>query len=266
MTQRRRRSSRKPGRSKMQFKNGEYTSLVVEYSRMKMKQVLKYLKRVAILVVALMGASESVRAEDAKASLSAWLNAQTNIQTWSADFKQTRTLKALTQPLVATGKVWFSAPNLFRWELGQPAQTLAVRQPDQMMLIYPNLKRVERFALGGKAEGPWKDALALLEAGFPRSREELESKFTILSLTESNGIGQVTLQPKSSLARKMMPQIRIEFSVSDHSLKGTELTFADGSTMRNDFSNSQLNPTLGPEVFKPEIDPAYKVVEPGKQK
>ena len=50
-----------------------------------------------------------------------WFAAQTNILNWSADFTQTRALKVLTQPLVATGKVWVAVPGLFRWELGQPA-------------------------------------------------------------------------------------------------------------------------------------------------
>ena len=34
-----------------------------------------------------------------------WFAAQTNIQSWSADFTQTRTFKTLAQPLVSTGKV-----------------------------------------------------------------------------------------------------------------------------------------------------------------
>ena len=40
-----------------------------------------------------------------------WLDAQTNVSTWSAEFIQTRTLASLTQPLTATGRVWFAAPN-----------------------------------------------------------------------------------------------------------------------------------------------------------
>src|SRR6266478_607873 len=67
----------------------------------------------------------------ASSVLGAWLNSQTNIQTWSAELIQTRALKSLAQPLTATGHVWFAAPNRFRWELGNPAQTIALRQPDQ---------------------------------------------------------------------------------------------------------------------------------------
>src|SRR5438477_10533859 len=95
-----------------------------------------------------------------------WLNAQTNVQAWSADFVQTRTLKSLIQPLTATGHVWFAAPNRFRWELGNPAQTIAVRQSDEMLVIYPLLKRAERYPLASAQTAQWRDTLALLDAGF----------------------------------------------------------------------------------------------------
>ena len=56
-----------------------------------------------------------------------WIKAQANVHTWTADFKQIRELKALTQPLTATGKIWFSAPDHFRWEVMKPAPTIAAR-------------------------------------------------------------------------------------------------------------------------------------------
>src|SRR5256885_4233656 len=115
-------------------------------------------------------ATERMRAANADSVLAAWLNAQTNVQTWSASVIQTRTLKSLTQPLTATGHVWFAAPNRFRWELGAPPQTIALRQADQMLVVYPRLSRAEKYPLTGDHTGPWRDTLALLEAGFPSSR------------------------------------------------------------------------------------------------
>src|SRR5258706_3768330 len=99
-----------------------------------------------------------VHAADTNAVLNGWLAAQTNLQTWSADFTQTRMLKTLTQPLVATGHIWFAAPNRFRWELGSPAQTIALREAGQMWVIYPRLKRAERYPLDAKTPGEWRDA------------------------------------------------------------------------------------------------------------
>ncbi|HEY0455643.1 MAG TPA: outer membrane lipoprotein carrier protein LolA [Verrucomicrobiae bacterium] len=197
--------------------------------------------------------------------LSSWLNAQQNIHTWTADVTQTRALKTLAQPLVAQGHVWFAAPNRFHWEVGSPPQTIAIRQPEQMLVIYPRFKRVEKYPLNVQASGPWKDMMALLEAGFPRSQTELESQFRMVSETETNGVHEITLQPKSGAARKMMPQIKIGFSPQDFSLRSTELQFADGSTMRNDFSNQILNPKLDERIFDPKLESDYKIIEPLKK-
>lgn len=197
--------------------------------------------------------------------LAGWLSAQTNLLTWSADVTQTRSLKTLAQPLIAQGRVWFAAPNRFRWEITAPSQTIAVRQPDELLVIYPKLKRAERYPLNGNQAGPWKDALALLEAGFPSSRAELEARFKILSQSVSNEVCELTMQPTASSARRLMPQIKIAFGTNDFVLRATELRFADGSTMRNDFSSPKLNPKLDDSLFAPKLEGDFKIVEPLKK-
>ena len=209
--------------------------------------------------------SFSAPAADTNSLLSTWIAAQTNIHTWSADVVQTRTLKSLTQPLTANGRVWFEAPNRFRWELGNPPQTIAVRGPEEMVVIYPRLKHAERYPLTGEQAGQWKDVMKLLEAGFPRSESEMDSQYNILSQNVTGDICELSLQPKSATARKMMPQIKIAFSTKDSSLTATELQFADGSTMRSDFKNPELNPKLDESLFMPKLDSDYKIVEPFKQ-
>jgi len=211
------------------------------------------------------GAATMAEAAETNSLVAAWLATQPRIQTWEADFVQTRTLKSLLQPLTATGHVWFAAPSRFRWELGHPAQTIAVRSADELLVIYPRLKRVERFPLSGGQTGPWRDALALLEAGFPRSQAELDSQYTILSQTVSDHTCDLTLQPKSATARRMVPQIKIDFDTQDFLLRGTELQFADGSTMRNDFQNEVLNPKIDEQQFSPLIPSDYKIVDPLKK-
>jgi len=196
--------------------------------------------------------------------ISSWLAAQTNIHTWSADFVQTRRLKSLAEPLTARGHVWFAEPNRFRWELGSPAQTIAVRAATEMLVIYPRLKRVERYPLTGSQNNQWREALDLLEAGFPRSETELATRFKIAAQTITNQTCELTLQPKSAAARKMMPEIRLAFHTNDFSLSETELHFADGSTLRNDFDKADLDPKIDPAIFEPKIDPTFKVVEPLK--
>ena len=207
----------------------------------------------------------AAKAADTNSVLAAWIGAQANIHTWSADVVQTRVLKSLTQPLTAKGHVWFEAPNRFRWELGSPPQTIAVRGPEEMLVIYPRLKHAERYPLTGDQAGQWRDVMKLLEAGFPRSESEMQSQYNILSQQVTGDICELTLQPKSATARKMMPQIKIAFSTKDSSLTSTELQFADGSIMRNDFQNPELNPKLDESLFTPKLESDFKIVEPFKQ-
>jgi len=226
---------------------------------------MKMSRYLSVLLGFLLVGNSAVKAADASALLDQWFAAQTNVHTWTADAVQTRSIKTFSQPLVSTGKVWVVVPDRFRWELGQPPQTIAVRQPDQLWLLYPKLKRAEKYPLTGNAPGPWRDALALLEASFPRSRAELESHFTVLSVAQTNAIVQLSLQPKSDFARKFMSQLQISFRTNDFSPSSTELQFSDGSSMRNDFSHSVLNAALPKELFEVQLDADTKLVEPLKK-
>jgi outer membrane lipoprotein-sorting protein len=204
----------------------------------------------------------SSRANELEKTLDEWFERQSQITTWSARFTQTRQLQALTQPLISHGRVWFAAPNLFRWELGEPPQTIAVREPDRMLVLYPRLKRAEIYPLEAAAGGPWREALALLEAGFPSNRSELEKKFEILSVQKTNDLVEVILQPRSAEARKMMPRFTLWFSASELALRSTALFFADGSVLQNDFIEPEVNSPLDRKLFRIELGPEYKIVEP----
>ncbi|MEI6389617.1 MAG: outer membrane lipoprotein carrier protein LolA [Verrucomicrobiota bacterium] len=212
--------------------------------------------------IPLIVAATSSQAVDLDAQFNRWFAAQTNVQSWSADFIQTRSLNVLTQPLVATGKVWVAVPDRFRWEIGQPAQTIALRQPDQLLLIYPRLKRAEKYPLTGLLPGPLKDALALLDASFPRDRATMERLFSLLSAAETNSTLEVRLQPKSASARKFISEILIGFQTNDFSIAVSVMKFADGSSLRNDFSNTVINHPMALETFDPKLGADVIVVEP----
>lgn len=200
-------------------------------------------------------------AADTDAQFNQWFEVQTNLHSWSADFTQTRTLKVLNQPLVSTGKVWVT-PGEFRWELGQPVQTIVLRRPDQLLIIYPRLKQAEKYPIGAVPTGPIKDALALLDATLPRDRATMEKNFSLLSAAETNSMLQMTLQPRSDSARKFISEILIGFHTNDFTIGATEMKFADGSTLRNDFTNVILNQPIDPAQFEAKLPSDFTVVEP----
>ncbi len=199
---------------------------------------------------------------DADAVLAGWFASQTNLHTWSAEFTQTRTLKALRQPLQTTGRIWVALPDRFRWELGDPIQTVAVRRGDDLVIAYPRLRRAERYRLGGSQPKPWRDALALLDAGFPRDRTELEGRFRIASVTETNALYVVALQPRAAATRHFLPEIQVSLATNDFRLQATQVGFPDGSTLRNDYRAAQVNPALDDARFAPPLDADFKVTGP----
>ena len=207
-------------------------------------------------------AAQNLFAADPDAVLDAWFAAQKNVQSWSADFVQTRTLKTLTQPLTAKGHVDFVAPDQFHWALGEPARTIAVRSGDEMFVIYPLLKRAERYPLGTNTPKQLRDMMSLLQAGFPHSKADFAAEFQIRSLTETNGDWRFALQPKSKFAAQMMPELQISVATNDFSLASTELIFVDGSRMRSDFTNAVVNPPLDAKLFAWQPPADFKVTNP----
>jgi outer membrane lipoprotein carrier protein len=214
-------------------------------------------------IVAFCAATTMAQSADTDAQFNQWFEVQTNLQSWSGDFTQTRTLKVLNQPLVSTGKVWVT-PGRFRWELGQPVQTIVLRQPDQLLIVYPRLKRAEKYPLGAVPSGPIKDALALLDATLPRDRATMENNFQLLSAAETNSVLQMTLRPRSDSARKFIGEIIIGFHTNDFTIAATEMRFADGSSLRNDFTNVMVNQPIESDRFQVKLPPDYTVVEPLK--
>lgn len=204
------------------------------------------------------------RAADYDAQFNKWFEVQTNLQSWAGDFTQTRTLTVLNQPLVSHGKVWVK-PGEFRWELGQPAQTIVLRNPNQLLIIYPRLKRAEKYPLDAVPTGPMRDALALLDTSLPRDRAQMEKNFTLLSAVATNATLQMTLQPRSEAARKFIGQVVIAFHTNDFTIAVTEMKFADGSKLHNDFTNVILNAPAGEKLFTAELPADFTVSEPLKK-
>jgi outer membrane lipoprotein-sorting protein len=201
-------------------------------------------------------------ATDTNAVLEAWFAAQAGVHGLSADFVQTRALKTLVQPLTANGHLWFEPPQQFRWELGHPPRTIALRHDDEMYVIYPQLKRAEHYPLGASAPKEWRDAMALLTAGFPNVRSQFDSQFQLLSLTQSNQDWVLALQPRQAAARALLPEFRVFLATNNFILTGTELVFVDGSRMRNDFTNTVVNPPIDEKIFEWTQPRGYTVTEP----
>ena len=146
----------------------------------------------------------------------------------------------------------------------KPAPTIAVRDKDELLIIYPKLHTAEKYSLTKLRVGPWKDLMSLLDTGFPRSREEFEARFKIKTIGMEGDAAHVVLEPTSTLVKKYMPDLSIDFATADLALRTTALTFIDGSKLKTEFTNPKLNTGVDDDLFHPKLGPEYKINEPLK--
>jgi outer membrane lipoprotein-sorting protein len=213
------------------------------------------------VIAAWMGwlASPAQGAAESDSVLEGWLAASSNLTSFQATVVQTRHLKAFTQPLVSTGRVWFANPGRFRWELGNPTQSIALRSEDSLVVLSPRLLRAERHAVGTGTRGPAKELMELLDVGFPRDAREFKTRFDLVEVSTNLSAWVLRMRPRSSMARRMMPQLSVDLEASTLALRATELTFADGSRLRSDFSDIVTNAPLSAELFRTNLDARWKI-------
>lgn len=205
----------------------------------------------ALLLVTVLSPVPAVIAADASEhALDRWLERQARIRTWSADVLQTRALPSLSRPLEARGRVWFAVPNRFRWQLGEPARTVAVRTADELLVVYPRLQQVERYRFGDDLDPAWKQVLILLDVGLPSDAAAFYANYQVLKTDSLDGAWLFHLRPASAAARRMLEAVRIQVAQSDYRLLATELVFPDGSTMRNEFDHHEIDPPMDPHLFE----------------
>ncbi|MGB0581871.1 MAG: LolA family protein [Limisphaerales bacterium] len=205
--------------------------------------------------------ADPVMALDTNSVIDAIIAHQSVTKSWHAKFVQIRKLPSLKKALKTPGKVWFQGSGEFRWELGDPARSVAIRSGEQITILSPRLRLAEVYPLGTDTAGPWRDALALLEVGFPRSRESLEDKF-ILSQVEKIDRGHaVVLLPRKKSARQFLTYIRMEFDAA-HGLRATEMAFSHGARIRTEFSLVKQNPSLDNALFDSTVPEGYEVSRP----
>ncbi len=182
-----------------------------------------------------------------------WIAGQRELQSLTADFVQTRSLKTLRDPLANPGRLYFRAPDAFRWELGQPARAILLRNRDHVFLIEPAKKKATRFS--ASALEPKSGTQGLLMMKFPMAKnvEDFKAQFDVIDLQEIENDCEVSLLPKDANARKFLQSLTFRFVKSTGELRFFEMTTREGSKLRNDFSHVRVNEKIDPAIFEYDL-------------
>ncbi len=212
-------------------------------------------------VALLLGTSALGAAEFDFAPVKKWIAKQDDFHAVSADFTQTRSLRALKSPLAQTGHLWFKAPNNFRWELGNPAKTIVLRKGDTIHMIQPAKKRAERSAATATPDKPSPmQAFGMMSMPFARDFADFQRQFETLAISTDGPRTHLEVLPRTPQARKFLSALKLDFNTQTGHLNAFEMATRDGSALRNEFSNVQVNPKIPVAVFDFDFT-GYEVVD-----
>lgn len=189
------------------------------------------------------------------APLEAWLKRQPDVRTLRAEFVQERKLPALKQPVRTPGTLLMERPGKLRWELGQPARTLAVSDGTTMTLVDVEKRSARRIP----ADSPRARQFTLVaDRALAGGLEAFTEAFELVESRVTDGIYQLTVRPRDRAMRDRAPWLFLDIDPERNELRAIEVQLEDESRIRTIFSRTQLNPALSADSFHLDLE-GYRV-------
>lgn len=183
--------------------------------------------RLAFIVLVLM--HHPVLGDEVASFIDKWAKSEAKLGRVKVAFIQEVRTPALRDAVKTPGVLWRLGGNDFRWELGDPARTILVRQGESLQHWEAESDKWKPLNPDDRRFRSWLSFLG----GEALSAEKLGKEF---SLALTDGQSTLTLTPKSGMARKHLKQIALEFNPSTFHLLRLTVTQADQGTTSMHFS------------------------------
>lgn len=193
------------------------------------------------------------------APLKKWLSRQDEFRSVAADFTQTRALRVLRDPVATPGRLWFTAAGSLRWELGTPPKTIVLRKADRLYIINPVKKTAERQS-ADRAGAP---GMAMMRFPLAKDFADFQRQFSVLALSAVDSRTHIEFAPRDGQAKKFLKLMKLDFDADTGHLLALEMSFKDGSSMRNEFSNVRVNQKFDRGTFEYDLS-GYEVKDAGE--
>ncbi|MFV0338147.1 MAG: LolA family protein [Chthoniobacterales bacterium] len=234
-------------------------------------QMTRFLLLLALPIITLF-AFDKAFAEEAKKRVvnmqpvKEWIDARRNLQSLSADVVQSRSLKTLRKPLIKNGRFYFKSPNHFLWEIGSNSNTgklliesIVLRRGEKFYLIDPENRRAQSYTLDSQKSHLLTPAQAMIEFPVGLTYSEFKEKFLLLDLIQDESRYYLKILPDDPRTHKYLREICILFDAKTQLLLSIQISFRDGSSLTNTFSNIKTNTTISDAIFNFDLK-NYKII------
>lgn len=179
-----------------------------------------------------------------------WLATNSGVGSLQIEFTQTRKMRSVKIPVRQQGTLWLDyGTHRFRWQTGDPAQTIVVSLGENILIMRTPMKRYEiRPSGSGGAPG-----MAALANGFPRTLPEFQRRYRVLEIRPESNTKRIVTRPLGESGRGV-ETFTFVVDGSHHRLLGIEIELQDGSSVDTVFSRVQTNVRMGRDLFQPSLD------------
>lgn len=182
-----------------------------------------------------------------------WIAHRSSVTSVSASFVQERHLKALKRPIINTGQLWFKAPRLFRWEVGSPAESIAISKNGTFLMVSPMKNSAERHSDKGLKNSSRSPVSMFFEAGFSNDYNEFIRRFTVTEITRRDGKFLISLKVNDRRTSLALRKIVFEMNSKTYVTESMEIRFRDTSSIKTKFSDVRENEDLSNDLFEYDL-------------
>lgn len=195
---------------------------------------------------------------EARAALEKWFAAAAKLKTVEAEFEQLRKLKSVAYPLRKPGRMWMDKKSgLFRWQVGDPPEMLAVRGKDGSMTVLDAKKKTARVWSKEVLEAEEKQGrgqgFAMLSSMQGATLADFDKGFELAGWKQdaaNPALWHFDWKSKDNKISIAVLRLAISGNTADGTMHAFTLHMRDGSSLGTQLRSRKLNQAIPADVFK----------------
>ena len=124
-----------------------------------------------------------------------------------ADFQEERKIQLLDEPITASGRVWFQAPNKFRLERKGNSPSVTISDGQTIWIYYPKFKSAEHYSLARRS--PLDAAISAITTAL--NLENVENMFHIAGSKAGSGY-DLELTPRNPSMKRIFQKLELHLN------------------------------------------------------
>jgi outer membrane lipoprotein-sorting protein len=178
-----------------------------------------------------------------------------NVETYSANFVQQRTLGLFGESRISTGEVFYKTPEKMMWKYQNPDKTQMLVKRESVSFYFPELEQIEIYAVGQGGEA--SSFFFAFEAG----ADELKKTFEISLGVDDEKLKRIELSPKSGSAMSQLASLILWIDKSDYLPREILIRDQMGDTTKITLSDIKVNEPIPDDKMKFNAPEGTAIVE-----